>query len=105
MDLGRVVGTIVASRKESALEGTQLCIIQPVNEKLEPAAAMLIATEASSGRCSGDLVYYVESGDAVYTHPDGRELPVDAAIVGLVDAMHLPKPRRPENGRAKEPRS
>lgn len=98
MDLGKVVGTIVASRKDPALEGTQLCIVQPVNENLEPAAAMLIATEATSGRSVGDLVYYVESGDAVYTHPDGRELPVDAAIVGLVDSVHLPKARRAENG-------
>lgn len=96
MDLGKIVGTIVCTRKDPALEGAQLCIVQPVDERQQPAASMLIATEASSGRCVGDLVYYVESGDAVYTHPDGREMPVDAAVVGLVDSMHLPK--RKENG-------
>lgn len=100
MDLGRIIGTVVASQKDAALHGVQLCIVQPVDENLAPAAEPLIATEASSSRALGDLVYYVESGDAVYTHPDGHDLPVDAAVVGLVDAMHLPKPRARKNGAA-----
>ncbi len=90
MDLARVIGTIVAERKDAALEGVQLCLIQPVNEKLESVGNPLIASEAAHLRAGGDLVYYVSSGDAVYTHPDGRALPVDAAIVGYVDSIHAP---------------
>ena len=90
MDIAKIIGTVVCERKDTSLEGVQLCVIQPLNEKLQPVSQPLVATEASSSRAMGDLVFYVASGDAVYTHPDGRPLPVDAAIVGLVDGMHLP---------------
>lgn len=90
MDIARIIGNVVAERKDPALAGVQLCIIQPVNEKLEAVSRPLIATESSSSRAMGDIVFYVASGDAVYTHPDGRAMPVDAAIVGHVDHLHLP---------------
>jgi len=90
MDIARIIGNVVAERKAPSLEGVQLCVIQPVNEKLEPVSKPLIATESSSSRAMGDIVFYVASGDAVYTHPDGRAMPVDAAIVGQVDNLHLP---------------
>jgi microcompartment protein CcmK/EutM len=89
MDLARVIGVVVARRKDPALEGVQLCVIEPVDEKLAPAAPPLLATEAATPRAVGDLVYYVASGDAVYTHPDGRALPTDAAIVGMADRVDL----------------
>jgi microcompartment protein CcmK/EutM len=89
VDLARIIGTVVAERKDPALQGVQLCILQPVNERLESVGKPLIATEASRSRAIGDLVYYVASGDAVWTHPEGRALPTDAAVVGFVDGVHL----------------
>ncbi len=91
MDLARVIGNVVCNRKDPSLEGVQLCLLQPLNEKMEPVSKPLVATEASRSRAMGDVVFYVASGDAVYTHPDGRAMPVDAAIVGSVDSLHLPK--------------
>ena len=90
MDIARVMGTVVASRSDPALEGVQLCVLQPVDERLRPVADPLVASEASRSRRVGDIVFYVASGDAVWTRPDGRPMPVDAAIVGLVDNLHLP---------------
>ena len=87
MDLARVIGTVVASAQDPLFEGVQLCIIQPVDDKLSPVDEPLIASEASRSRGTGDLIYYVAGGDAVYTHPDGRAMPVDAAIVGLVEQL------------------
>jgi len=89
MDLARVIGTVVSPQKDSHLEGVQLCVVEPVDENLKPAAKPLIASESATPRAVGDVIYYVASGDAVFTHPDGRAMPVDAAIVGLVDAVSL----------------
>lgn len=89
MDLGRIIGSVVAQRKSPSLEGVQLCILQPLNQKLEPVEEPLIASEASRSCGLGEIVFYVASGDAVYTHPDGRAMPVDAAIVGKVEAVNL----------------
>jgi ethanolamine utilization protein EutN len=87
MDLGRVIGTVTATQKDRSLEGVQLCVVQPVDESLKAAGEPLVASEASRSRSVGDVVFIVSSGDAVYTHPDGRAMPVDAAIVGLVDRV------------------
>lgn len=87
MDLGRVIGTLVATQKDASLEGVQFCVVQPVGRDLRPAGEPLVASEASRSRRVGDLVFFVTSGDAVYSHPDGRAMPVDAAIVGLVDRL------------------
>jgi ethanolamine utilization protein EutN len=87
MDLGRVIGTVTATHKDASLEGVQLCVVQPVDERLEAAGKPLVASEASRSRSVGDIVFIVSSGDAVYTHPDGRAMPVDAAVVGLVDRL------------------
>lgn len=88
MDIARVIGNVVAQRKDPSLEGVQLCLIQPLDEALNAVDEPLVATEASTSRSVGDIVFYVASGDAVYTHPDGRALPVDAAIVGQVESLN-----------------
>lgn len=87
MDLGRVIGNVVATQKDPSLQGVQLCVVQPVDRALKPAGRPIVASEASRSRAVGDIVFYVTSGDAVYSHPDGRAMPVDAAIVGLVDRI------------------
>lgn len=89
MDMARVIGTVVATRKAASLEGVTLLVIQPVDERLQPKGAALVASDSSGRRGPGEVVYYVASGDAVYTGPDGRDLPVDAGIIGIVDTAHV----------------
>lgn len=89
MDLARVIGTIVATRKDPALVSCKLCIVQPLNEHLEPAGEPLVATDATASRGEGEIVYIVESGDAVFTGLQGENMPVDAAIVGIVNQRHV----------------
>ncbi|MCX7020542.1 MAG: EutN/CcmL family microcompartment protein [bacterium] len=89
MDIARVIGTIVATRKTPSLDGCTLCIIQPLNEKLENASAPLIATDATNRRGHDEVVYYVASGDAVFTGLQGEDIPVDAAIIGIVDSIDV----------------
>lgn len=88
MDVAKVIGTVVATQKDPSLEGCTLLVLQPVNEKLVPAGGALVATDSSGRRGVGELVYFVASGDAVFTGPDGLDIPVDAAVVGIVDSIH-----------------
>jgi len=91
MDLARVIGAIVATRKDPALVGCKLCLIRRLDEDLKPVDEPLVATDATASHGEGDIVYIVESGDAVFTGPEGRPMPVDAAIVGIVNDAHLPR--------------
>jgi ethanolamine utilization protein EutN len=89
MDLARILGTIVSTRKVEEMRDVTLLLIQPVNETLEPTGRPLVASDSSGRRGPGEIVYFVASGDAVYTGPDGRDIPVDAAIIGIVDSVHV----------------
>ncbi len=91
MDIAKVIGTVVATQKISSLEGVTLLVIQPLNEKLEPKGAALVASDATGRRGAGEIVYYVASGDAMYTGLGDEDLPVDAAVIGIVDSVYVRK--------------
>lgn len=88
MDIGKVIGTVVATRKDPSLEGTRLLIVQPLDEKHTPKSDPLVAVDTLQDAGVGEIVYIVTGGDAVGVIP-GRRMPVDVAIVGLVDSMSL----------------
>lgn len=91
MDIARIIGTIVSTRKVPSLEGVTICVIQPLDANFREVGAPLIATDATSRHGVGEIVYYVASGDAVFTGLQGEDLPVDAAIVGIVDSIDVPE--------------
>ncbi len=93
MDLARVIGSITATRKEPALVGFKLCVIQPLDADLQPVREPLVATDATGQRGDGELVYFVEGGDAMLTGlGEDPHVPVDAAVVGIVDDVDHREP-------------
>ena len=86
MDMGLVLGTMTATRKDPSLRGSRLLLIQPVDEAMNKVDRPLVAlaTEASVGY--GEVVFYVTGGDAAIVIP-GQQIPVDVAVVGLVDSV------------------
>ena len=92
MDLGKVIGTVVATRKDPTLEGTRLLIVQPLDEKRNPISEPLVAVDTLHDAGVGETVYFVTGGDAVSVIP-GKRMPVDVAIVGIVDSISLIDPQ------------
>ena len=88
MDLGKVIGTVVATRKDPSLAGTRLLIVQPLDEKRNPISEPLVAVDTLHDAGVGETVYFVTGGDAVSVVP-GKRMPVDVAIVGIVDSISL----------------
>lgn len=89
MDIARVIGHIVATQKDPSLVSCKICVIQPVDHQGKPVRKPLIATDATASRALGEMVYFVEGGDAQFTGLQGADMPVDAAIVGIVDEIHV----------------
>ena len=85
MNLGRVVGTVVATTVVEGLTGVRFVVVQPLNAALEDVKTPIIAADAvQSG--PGEIIYYVNSREASL----GLEetfVPVDACVVGHVDAV------------------
>jgi len=88
MYLGIVTGTVVAERKTSGLEGKKILLVQPVDEHRKPLGDVQAAIDTVQAGV-GDLVYLVGSREAALAC-DPWFVPVDAAIVGIVDGVSTP---------------
>ncbi|MEZ6189280.1 MAG: EutN/CcmL family microcompartment protein [Planctomycetota bacterium] len=84
MNLGRVIGTVWASRKHTGFEGLRMQLLQPLTGELKPAGGVIAACD-SVGCGPGELVYYVLQYEATLPFPERPLTPIDAAIVGIVD--------------------
>jgi ethanolamine utilization protein EutN len=91
VQLARVVGTVVASVKAPGLEGVKLLVIQPLDRDLRPTGGQLVAADAVHMAGPGELVYFVAAREAAQAMPDPF-VPVDHAIVGIVDAVSITAP-------------
>ncbi len=89
MYLGRVIGTVVARRKVSGLEGAKFLVVQPLCERLQESGPTQVAVDTVQAGL-GELVYLVGSREAALAL-DPYFVPVDAAIVGIVDGLHRPE--------------
>jgi ethanolamine utilization protein EutN len=85
MYLGRVTGTVVAERKVGGLEGRKLLLVQPLDDALRPTGGVQVAVDTVQAGPE-DLVYLVGSREAALAL-EPSFVPVDAAIVGIVDAV------------------
>ena len=88
MQLGRVMGAVVATEKVEGLEGVKLLIVQPLDRSKQPLGSPLVAAAAVHMAGPGELVYYVASREAAEALPV-KFVPVDHAIVGIVDQVYL----------------
>ena len=86
MQLCTVVGTVVSSHKNQKLEGAKLLLVQPETPGGEPRGATLIAID-SVGAGVGERVLVVIEGKAAGAALGKKLAAVDAAIVGIVDAI------------------
>jgi len=83
MHIARVIGDVVATRKDEQLVGIKLLIVQPLTPDRQPAGRPLVAVDAV-GAGVGEDVFFVRGKEASFPfHP--AEPPVDAGIVGIVD--------------------
>jgi len=88
MQLARVMGTVVATRKYVGLEGIKFLIVQPLSKTQQPAGEPVVAADATAQAAPGELVFIVGSREAAQALPE-TFVPVDHAIVGIVDDVAL----------------
>jgi len=89
MQLGTVRGRVVATVKADGLEGVRFLIVQPLDRDRRPVGEPVVAADAVHMAGPGELVYFVSSREAAEAMPI-RFVPVDHAIVGIVDEVHMP---------------
>jgi len=91
MFLGRITGSVVSTQKVDELVGSKLLMVEPlrVNEQnqsnLQPTGRSFVVID-TVGAGEGQVVLCVQGSSARFT-PETKTLPIDAAIVGIVDSV------------------
>ena len=87
MQLARVIGDVVITRKDHNLSGITLLVLQPIGADGNPAGRTLVAVD-SMGAGVGETVFFVRGKEASFPfYP--TEVPTDAGVVGIVDHWDL----------------
>lgn len=85
MNLARVIGTVVASRKDPRLEGMKLLLLQNTDLTGNPKGTQIVAVD-SVGAGVGEIVLYCAGSSARQTEVS-KNTPVDAVVMGIVDQV------------------
>jgi ethanolamine utilization protein EutN len=93
MYLGKVIGSIVSTKKDESMRGRKLLMVRPMlvdpedPSKLMPGMNTIVVID-TLGAGEGELVMFAQGSSA--RQAEGlKPLPVDAAVVGLVDTVSI----------------
>jgi microcompartment protein CcmK/EutM len=89
MQLARVIGTVVCTVKNPALDQHKLLVIQPVDASLKDTGRNLVAVD-SVGAGEGELVFWCRGKEAAFPF-EPVDVPTDCTIVGIVDSVNRPQ--------------
>ena len=87
MQLARVVGSVVATRKEESLTGLTLLLVRPIDEEGKAGSALLVAADAVGA--GPDEVVLVASGSSARQTQSTDKRPVDAVVMAIVDSWDV----------------
>ena len=88
MLLGKVIGTLTPAVVTEGLEGMPMLIVQPLDKHQKPIGEAVVAADPTRMSGPGELIYYESSREAALLL-DPWFVPVDHAIVGIVDDIQL----------------
>jgi len=85
MKIGKVIGTVVASRKVESLKGVKLLLVQPLDEDGAPSGEPVVACDTQQSG-PGETVFYIGGREASLPLPEPFN-PSDATITGIIDRV------------------
>ena len=88
MIFGKVKGTAVCTMKYPGLEGIKLLVVQPLDRHMRPVGNLQVACDVVQAG-PGDLCMMVRSREAALAMPEIQFVPVDLALVGIVDDLEV----------------
>lgn len=88
MIFGRVRGQAISTLKYPDIKGYRLLVVEPLNRKMEPTGPLQVAVDVVEAN-QGDLTVMVRSREAALAMPTNKFVPVDLAIIGLVDQLEV----------------
>ncbi len=88
MLLGRVIGNVVCTMKNSSLVGQRLLVVQPLDRHGKDKGRAIVALD-SVGAGAGEMIYWCRGKEASFPF-EPADPPTDATVVGIVDSVNIP---------------
>lgn len=88
MVIAKVVGTVVATRKDPRLVANKLLIVRPIDPKGKPDGSSYLVAVDTVDAGFGETVLIV-GGSSARMASGMKDCPVDAAIVGIIDTVEM----------------
>jgi len=88
MQIGKVIGTVVATQKHRKFDGAKLLLVQPLNADDTPRGTAVLAVDGA-GAGVGEKVLVVNEGRAAGETLGRKAAPVDAAVIGIIDTVAI----------------
>ena len=89
MKIGKVIGTVIATQKDPALEGFKLLVVKELNLKGEETGSFVVAVDVVQAGVGEKVL--LTSGSSARQTAQTKNKPVDAVVVGIVDEIKLEK--------------
>jgi microcompartment protein CcmK/EutM len=87
MQLAKVVGTVVSTRKEPSLDGLKFLLVRGVDEEGKESGNFLVAADAVGA--GPDEIVLIASGSSARQTQATDKRPVDAVVMGIVDSVEV----------------
>jgi len=91
MILGRIVGTVVSTRKDPRLEGKTLLVVKPISPEGADESGYIVAVDTVDAGFRETVL--IVTGISARNAAECKDRPVDAAVVGIVDTVDLDEQR------------
>jgi microcompartment protein CcmK/EutM len=91
MILGRIVGTVVSTRKDPRLEGKTLLVVKPISPEGADESGYIVAVDTVDAGFRETVL--IVTGSSARNAAECKDRPVDAAVVGIVDTVDLDEQR------------
>ena len=88
MIFGRVVGSAVCTLKIAGTQGLKLLLVQPLTKTLKPTGTLQVAADVVDAG-PGDVCVMVRSREAALAMPEVKFVPIDLALVGVIDELEV----------------
>ena len=96
MEIGKVIGNVWATKKDEGISGQKLLVVNIKKNRQQKKDSLLVAADIT-GAGIGDLVLVSKGNSARQAVGDSR-IPVDAAIIGIIDSLELQESDSKEDG-------
>ena len=90
MLLGKVIGDVVPCVAYEGLKGVPMLLVQPLDKTGKPKGKVIVCADSTRMAGPGEFIYY-EGGREAAMALDPWFVPVDHAIIGIVDGLHTPE--------------